>query len=99
MGVSQRSVYEWEHYRAQPAISNVPNILSFLGYCISLSEGGTRGEQIRMRRYRLGLGRRKLAQILGIHDTVLALWENNHTEPPIGIESRLDQIERSPTAR
>lgn len=92
IGVSERAIRDWERHLSEPLTSRLPKIVAFLGFVPDFLQGPTQGERIAMRRMLLGYGRRKLAGLLGVHDTMLERWEKNHVEPPANIEETIDKL-------
>jgi transcriptional regulator with XRE-family HTH domain len=91
IGTDQWSVINWERNRTRPALRFIPQILELLGYDPRL-EPVTLGDQIRARREAVGMSRRRLAQELGVDDSMVLRWERGLRVPPGQMAGRLDHL-------
>ena len=97
MGVDTASIVNWESNRIQPMVHCLPAILAFLGHN-PLPEPKSLAEKLISYRQRLGLRRRKLAELLSVDEGTLARWERFERVPKgrylKTIESLLEGVRR-----
>ena len=74
LGVTTMTVNAWETRRAEPKVSYVPRIVSFIGYD-PLPQAEGLGERLRAKRQRQGLTQHHLARLLGTTQAVVSLLE------------------------
>jgi len=82
IGVTKCTIQYWETNRVAPTLRFVPRIIEFLGYdpC-GAAEPRSLAEELKARRKRLGLSRKRLAELLRIDQSNLAAWENSKHQP------------------
>jgi transcriptional regulator with XRE-family HTH domain len=74
IGVSARTIMNWEKSKAEPGVQYYPAIFAFLGYD-PFPEPKTLGEKVIAWRRQNGVTRKSLAQRLGIDEAALAKRE------------------------
>jgi transcriptional regulator with XRE-family HTH domain len=74
LGVEVNTVVGWEIGRAQPKVSYLPRIVSFIRYD-PFPRGESLAEQLRVERQRQGLTQYQLAEQLGIYKHTITLVE------------------------
>jgi len=79
--VDDVTIHLWERNRVKPSLAQIPKIIEFLGYDLFESKPESRCDKIRAYRRLHGLSQKKLAGLLGIHQTTLAGWESGEHQP------------------
>jgi len=75
ISVTTDTITNWELNKAEPTISQIPKIISFLGYTPTLNENAIKNYRIQK-----GISQAELAKILQIDPTTLSRIENDRGE-------------------
>ncbi len=85
------AIVAWENGRQIPEDHRIPVIIRFLGYD-PLPPADSWGERIRHRRQQLGLSRKALSQVVGIHEMTLLEYEHGKRQPKPKNRAILDRF-------
>jgi transcriptional regulator with XRE-family HTH domain len=88
LGVTESTVTSWELNRSTPAIRFLPQLIRFLGF-FPFPSGGSFGEHLKAARRSLGLSQKRLAGVLDVDESTVALWEHGHRHPSEQLVERL----------
>ena len=80
IGVTEITICNWETQRAEPAISHLPAIISFLGYT-PYRVPGSFGEWLAQCRRSRGLSQEALAKAVKKDEGTIASWERGDRQP------------------
>lgn len=93
IGVCTREVSGWEADQTSPHNRLMPRISEFLGYTpIEDPVDACIGERLRNARRRLGLTRDAAAELLGLSNATISLWENGKVTPTKTNQKRLQML-------
>ena len=83
LGVSEATITGWELNQTTPSITQLPKIISFLGYIPEpyCKKADNFIEQIKLYRQIHGLTQEKFAELVGVDETTVAKWERGDHEP------------------
>lgn len=80
IGVDETTICNWETNRYEPAISYVPKIIHFLGYC-PYRPAISFAQWIKQCRTTWGLSQETLAQAISVDESTIAHWERGEHRP------------------
>lgn len=82
IGVTKCTIQYWETNRLIPALRFLPRIVEFLGYDPGADgQPSSLADQLKAHRRKLGLSRKKLANLLHTDESNLAGWETGRHQP------------------
>ena len=79
LGVSLKTLSNWENGTSEPLVRHIPKIIEFLGY-VPFVRGETLGERIAIYRKTLGLNHTQFAKKLGVARCTVFGWEHNQVK-------------------
>ena len=80
IGCSVSSVISWERGRSQPKVSELPGIITFLGYA-PIEPAEPWFTRLSRARQAVGLSRKRLAALLGVDESTVKRWEDGCERP------------------
>jgi transcriptional regulator with XRE-family HTH domain len=80
IGVTEATIYHWEGQRTVPKLPSTQRIIAFLGY-IPFETPNSISEKIKNCRKVLGLTQERMAEMIGINETTLKLFEAGKRRP------------------
>ena len=80
--VDHQTIANWELGRSEPALSNWPMIIRFLGF-LPLETGTTLPELFVRFRQLEGISQATLSERLGVDESTVGAWERGPFEPPV----------------
>ena len=92
LGVDRNTVVNWETNLTSPRLRYTPRIIDFLGYDPLETEPEGLIQALASARRRLGLSRRNMAPLLGVHANTLGCWERMEREPSKASRRRLADL-------
>jgi DNA-binding XRE family transcriptional regulator len=92
IGVDVENIINWKMRGMKPHITFCPKIIQFLGYNPFLIDTETLGGRIKKYRIEHGLSQRALAEISGLDESCLCLWEKNEKQPVASKLAILEEI-------
>ena len=90
--VDDVTIYLWEKNRVDPALTQIPKIIEFLGRDPFEKKTENLGEKLREFRRTHGLTQKKLAEQLEIDQTTLAGWEKEEHRPTKKLLDKINPI-------
>lgn len=81
IGVDPENIINWRLRGRLPRITFYPKIIEFLGYNPVQVDTGTIGGKIKMFRIENGLSQRAFAELSGLDESSICLWEKNEKSP------------------
>jgi len=87
LGVSIKTVLNWEKNITEPHVQAYPAIMEFLGYC-PVQYAQSPGERIRLHRIHQGQTIFDFANIIGVDECTLRKWERSMRNPMRQVKSR-----------
>ena len=80
LGISHKTLVDWERDQATPEVAYYPAIVTFLG-SEPWAKPGTFGEKLRAERYRRGWSIAHVAARLGVDEGTFGGWERGTRKP------------------
>ena len=81
IGVNTSTITNWELNHNFPELRFIPAIIEFLGYWPMDTPTDNLGQQIVMKRTKLGISQKELAQQLCVNPSSLGRWEQDIGKP------------------
>jgi len=81
MGVDAENIINWKLRGRQPHIAFYPKIIEFLGYNPVPVDTRTIGGRIKLFRIEHGLSQKAFAELSGLDESSICLWEKNEKYP------------------
>lgn len=80
LGISQKTLINWEKNRSQPMVTYYPRIMDYLGYC-PYQAVVSFGQKLKLHRQYAGLTKTHMAELLGVDVATIGRWETDRTCP------------------
>lgn len=91
IGVDPENIINWRVRGRQPHITFYPKIIEFLGYNPVPVNTDTLGGRIKLFRIERGLSQRAFAELSGLDESSICLWEKNEKHPLPGKRKILEE--------
>lgn len=92
LGVSAECIKNWELGHSIPQLRYLPAITDFLGYCPIEFDVTTQSGRLKQFRYSFGLSRHRLAEVIGIDEYGVKMWEDSSRNSTEGYQVYIDLI-------
>jgi transcriptional regulator with XRE-family HTH domain len=92
LGLSVDGIASWEKNRTQPAISQIPKVVDFLGYQPFELDDSTFAGRLKAYRLLYGLSHKKVGALLGTDPSNIGRWESGKGRPSKDMQVRLDRL-------
>ena len=80
IGVTENTIWLWEHNRIQARTRYIPAIHRFLGYC-PFEPGLSWADRLKMCRVALGMSQEAFALAIGVDESTVRNWEAGVSRP------------------